>query len=114
SASPTGHRDDRIGPRLRWHVTIVSATNQRRLSGGTDANARDRFHIGRQPLDDRARCAQLANSWCAATRGARLAFVLARASGPRPRGWLCPVGEALVAGISADIGAPTHQEQRRR
>jgi hypothetical protein len=32
----------------------------------------------------------LANRRWAAKRGSRLAFVLARASGPRRRGWLCP------------------------
>ena len=29
--------------------------------------------------------------------------------GPRPRGWSCPIGEALVARNSADIVTPSHQ-----
>jgi len=37
-----------------------------------------------------------------------------RPAWPRRRGRFCPVGEALVARIGADIVTPPHQEQRRR
>jgi hypothetical protein len=49
-------------------------------------------------------------------RGARPAFVLAGASGPRRRGCLCPVGEALAARIGANIvaGPPEERARRRR
>jgi hypothetical protein len=56
-----------------------------RLAGKTDPQ---RFQTG-------AAVSPLATRRCVATRGSRLAFVLARASGPRRRGWLCPADPGI-------------------
>jgi hypothetical protein len=58
--------------------------------------------------------AQLANRRCAATRGSRLAFVLARASGPRRRGCLCPrAATRAEASALAEMAASRRKRQRR-
>src|ERR1700733_2175297 len=47
------------------------------------------------------------------TRGSRLAFVLARASGPGRRGWLCPQAVAVSGGHSIHVVTRLVTEQQR-
>jgi hypothetical protein len=60
------------------------------------------------------RVAQVANRRCAATRGSRLAFVLARASGLRRRGWLCPTAAATGRAPEGVIVTRSSRGRQRR
>ena len=58
-----------------------------------------------------ARCTDVATSRCFGTRGSRPAFVLARASGPRRRGWLCPIRAVTGARVGVEIVAASVRER---
>jgi hypothetical protein len=76
----------------------------------TDLRQRRRCRV--QP---RADVALLATSRYVATRGLRLhSYSQAHPRRARLRDRVCPVGEALVARIGADIVAPLHQLRQRR
>jgi hypothetical protein len=60
----------------------------------------------------KSRVALVANRRCAATRGSRLAFVLARASGPRRHRCLCPEAATNHGSIGVAILAAPFHEQR--